>query len=53
MTSIFFWWLQFRDRYEKCQYDLEQAIKDRDAMSNKFKPMLDRSFSAAFFLFIK
>ncbi|CAF5086550.1 unnamed protein product, partial [Rotaria sp. Silwood1] len=31
----------FRDRYEKCQYDLEQAIKDREAMSNKFKPMLD------------
>jgi chromosome segregation ATPase len=32
----------FRDRYEKCQYDLEQAIKDRDAMSNKFKPILDQ-----------
>ncbi|CAF4771522.1 unnamed protein product, partial [Rotaria sp. Silwood1] len=32
----------FRDRYEKCQYDLEQAIKDREAMSNKFKPMLDQ-----------
>ncbi|CAF3587436.1 unnamed protein product [Rotaria sordida] len=32
----------FRDRYEKCQYDLEQAIKDREAMSNKFKPVLDQ-----------
>ncbi|CAF3799316.1 unnamed protein product [Rotaria magnacalcarata] len=32
----------FRDRYEKCQYDLEQAIKDREAMSNKFKPILDQ-----------
>lgn len=32
----------FRDRYEKCQYDLEQAIKDRDAMSTKFKPVLDQ-----------
>ncbi|CAF4083747.1 unnamed protein product [Rotaria sp. Silwood2] len=32
----------FRDRYEKCQYDLEQAIKDREAMSNKFKPIIDQ-----------
>jgi len=32
----------FRDRYEKCQYDLEQAIKDRDAMSNKLQPVIDQ-----------
>ncbi|CAF2975895.1 unnamed protein product, partial [Rotaria sp. Silwood2] len=31
----------FRNRYEKCQYDLEQAIKDREVVSNKFKLLLD------------
>ncbi|CAF4676501.1 unnamed protein product, partial [Rotaria sp. Silwood2] len=32
----------FRDRYETCYYDLEQAIKYREAMSNKFKQILDQ-----------
>ncbi|CAF5172509.1 unnamed protein product, partial [Rotaria sp. Silwood1] len=32
----------FRDRYETCYYDLEQAIKYREAMSNRFKQILDR-----------
>ncbi|CAF3046312.1 unnamed protein product, partial [Rotaria sp. Silwood2] len=33
---------RFRDRYEKSQYDLEQAIKDRDITANKFKHVLDQ-----------
>ncbi|CAF1046370.1 unnamed protein product [Rotaria sordida] len=32
----------FRNRYEKCQYELEQAIKDREGISNKFKSILDQ-----------
>jgi len=36
----------FRDRYEKCQYDLEQAIKDREGMSNKFKNVIDQLHEA-------
>ncbi|CAF1421258.1 unnamed protein product, partial [Rotaria sordida] len=31
-----------RDQYEKSQYDLEQAIKDRDITTNKFKHVLDQ-----------
>ncbi|CAF3786859.1 unnamed protein product [Rotaria sp. Silwood1] len=32
----------FRDQYEKSQYDLEQAIKDRDITTNNFKHVLDQ-----------
>ncbi|CAF4987509.1 unnamed protein product, partial [Rotaria sp. Silwood1] len=39
LAEIFIW---FRDRYETCYYDLEQAIKYREAMSNRFKQILDQ-----------
>ncbi|CAF3853793.1 unnamed protein product, partial [Rotaria sp. Silwood1] len=32
----------FRDRYETCYYDFEQAIKYRETMSNRFKQILDQ-----------
>ncbi|CAM4791193.1 unnamed protein product [Rotaria magnacalcarata] len=32
----------FRDRYEKSQYDLEQAIKDRDATTNKLHQVIEQ-----------
>ncbi|CAF3906554.1 unnamed protein product, partial [Rotaria magnacalcarata] len=33
---------RFRDRYEKSQYDLEQAIKDRDATTNKLHQVIEQ-----------
>ncbi len=42
MNKLFLFF-QFRDHYEKGQYDLKQAIEDRESMAKNFKQILDRS----------
>ncbi len=36
-------YFQFRDRYEKSQYDLKQAIEDREALTKKVQNVPNRS----------